>query len=76
MEKVVGRNDRPASQAEPDAHVTREEGVAKPRERKHYSFYFSILMLAIIALIVAWDVTALSLALPVSLSPLATATAD
>lgn len=80
MEKVVSRNDRPASQAEPDANVRREDGVTKPQERKHYSFYLSILMLAMIALIVAWDVTALSLALPVSLSPsgiaLATATAD
>lgn len=35
---------------------------------KHYSFYLSMVMLALIALIVAWDGTALSLALPVSLS--------
>jgi hypothetical protein len=80
MEKVVSRNDRPASQAELDANVTLEDGVTVPRERKHYSFYLSILMLSMIALIVAWDVTALSLALPVSLSAsvtaLVTATAD
>ncbi|KAF2264421.1 MFS general substrate transporter, partial [Lojkania enalia] len=65
MEKSVSRNDRPGSQAKPDANVTQGDGVTKPRERKHYSFYLSILMLAMIALIVVWDVTALSLALPV-----------
>lgn len=75
MEKVESRNDRPASQAEPDANVTRDDGVSRPRERKHYSFYLSVLMLAMIALIVAWDVTALSLALPVSLSPSGVASA-
>lgn len=80
MEKVESRNDRPASQAEPDANLTLEDGVTNQRGKKHFSFYMSILMLAMIALIVSWDVTALSLALPVSLSPsriaLATATAD
>lgn len=80
MEKAESRNGRPASQAEPDANVTREDGVREPRERKHHSFYLSILMLAMIGLIVSWDVTALSLALSVSLSPsgieLATSTSD
>ncbi|KJZ78551.1 hypothetical protein HIM_01942 [Hirsutella minnesotensis 3608] len=67
MEKGVERNDndRPTSQAEPDANVTQADGGTEPRERKHYSFYLSILMLAMIAIIVSWDVTALSLALPV-----------
>lgn len=69
MEKVESRNERPVSQGEPDANVLREDGGAKPQGKKHYSFYLSILMLAMIALIVAWDVTALSLALPVSPSP-------
>ncbi|RDW58844.1 hypothetical protein BP6252_13320 [Coleophoma cylindrospora] len=65
MEKVVSLNDRPASQAEPKAEVPPEDGVRKPQGKKHYSFYLSIVMLATIALIVSWDVTALSLALPV-----------
>jgi hypothetical protein len=69
MEKIVGRNDDAASQPEPDVSATLEDGVAPLRKRKHYSFYLSILMLTMIALIVAWDVTALSLALPVSLWP-------
>ncbi|KAF3480037.1 uncharacterized protein GIQ15_07013 [Arthroderma uncinatum] len=64
MEKVESRNGRPGSQTEPDANEIREDGVTKA-QRKHYSFYLSILMLAAIALIVAWDVTALSLALPI-----------
>lgn len=72
MEKVVSHNDRSALQAEPEADITHDDSATKPREGKHYSFYFSILMLAMIALIVSWDVTALSLALPVSLSPRST----
>ncbi|KAL7940019.1 major facilitator superfamily domain-containing protein [Trichoderma barbatum] len=65
MEKVARRNDSPASLGEPDANAVREDSGTKPQERKHYSFYLSMLMLAIISVIVAWDVTALSLALPV-----------
>lgn len=65
MEKTVSHNEHPG---EPDVDVTREDGATKP-QKKHYSFYLSILMLAVIALIVSWDVTALSLALPVSLLP-------
>jgi hypothetical protein len=34
-------------------------------DKKSLSFYMSVLMLSMIALIVSWDVTALSLALPV-----------
>ncbi|KAM5445111.1 hypothetical protein MaudCBS49596_007839 [Microsporum audouinii] len=64
MEKVESRNGRAASQTEPGSNEIREDGVTKP-QGKHYSFYLSILMLASISLIVAWDVTALSLALPV-----------
>ncbi|KAF7563662.1 hypothetical protein G7046_g477 [Stylonectria norvegica] len=67
MEKVQSRNDPLPSQGDPEAVLPREaeEAVATPPEKKHYSFYLSILMLAMIALIVSWDVTALSLALPV-----------
>jgi hypothetical protein len=70
MEKVESLNDRSASQerqAIDATMVARQSGVAQPQRKKHYSFYMSQLMLAMIALIVAWDVTALSLALPVSL---------
>lgn len=64
MEKV----ESPASHGDPEAKAVQEDYVedTKPRERKHYSFYLSILMLSMIALIISWDVTALSLALPVS----------
>jgi hypothetical protein len=67
VEKVESLNGCPASQAAQAANMARESGVTKPQGRKHYSFYLSQLMLAMIALIVAWDVTALSLALPVSI---------
>ncbi|KAF2272262.1 MFS general substrate transporter [Westerdykella ornata] len=66
MEKGVSRvDDGPASQTEPEANAAQQNSATQPRERKHYSFYLSILMLSMIALIVTWDVTALSLALPV-----------
>lgn len=59
-----------------EARVTRQDKAASGSQsptpapqKKHYSFYLSILMLAVIALIVSWDVTALSLALPVGLLP-------
>jgi hypothetical protein len=66
MEQVEKSGDRHAPQAELEANVTPQEDVAEPPEKKHYSFYLSILMLSMIGMIVAWDVTALSLALPVS----------
>jgi len=65
MEKNESSGDRPRLPTEPHAASTLEEGNI-PRERKPFSFYMSILMLAMIGLIVSWDVTALSLALPVS----------
>ncbi|KAG4443871.1 hypothetical protein IFR05_000637 [Cadophora sp. M221] len=63
MEKV----ESPALHGDPEANAIPEDNVddTVPRERKHYSFYMSILMLSMIALIISWDVTALSLALPV-----------
>jgi hypothetical protein len=48
--------------------MARESGVTKPLQKKHYSFYLSQLMLAMIALLVSWDVIALSLALPVRIT--------
>jgi hypothetical protein len=66
MEKVESRNDSPESQGEPDSEAVQEESGTRPQEKKHYSFYLSMLMLCMISLIVSWDVTALSLALPVS----------
>ena len=57
---------------DPEIRVTRQDEAASgsqsptpASQKKHYSFYLSIVMLAVIALIVSWDVTALSLALPV-----------
>jgi hypothetical protein len=42
------------------------DDTTQPSSRKKpLSFYISMLMLSMIALIVSWDVTALSLALPV-----------
>lgn len=64
VEKEVGRDAHTAPSETPVGAAT-----APARGRKHYSFYLSILMLAVIALIVVWDVTALSLALPVRLAP-------
>lgn len=66
VEKVESLHGCPAAQAAQTTHFAQETGVTKSQARKHHSFYFSQLMLAMIALIVAWDVTALSLALPVS----------
>ncbi|KAJ5259398.1 MFS general substrate transporter [Penicillium angulare] len=68
MEKAESHNDRPGEHndrpGETEADAPQEDGATKP-QKKHFSFYMSILMLAVIALIVSWDVTALSLALPV-----------
>lgn len=66
MEKAESSNDYSAAQ--PELSATREDDVTRPQAKKHHSFYLSILMLTMIALIVAWDATALSLALPVSLT--------
>ena len=44
-----------------------EDEATASSHQKHYSFYLSMLVLALIAVIVAWDATALSLALPVSI---------
>ncbi|KAL6890033.1 major facilitator superfamily domain-containing protein [Trichoderma evansii] len=65
MEKVESRNKEHASQAQLGEDATKESVVMEPRKGKHHSFYLSILMLSMIALIISWDVTALSLALPV-----------
>jgi hypothetical protein len=70
MEKVGNNDDRHVPQAGLEPNVTSQEHVAETQEKKHYSFYLSILMLSMIGIIVSWDVTALSLALPVSFSPL------
>lgn len=67
MEKVEGLQVPSVPHEDPVVNATQDAKITKSRDTKHYSFYFSILMLAMIALIVAWDVTALSLALPVSL---------
>lgn len=67
MEKDLGRNDDATSQGEHRPCATREDRTTQMRKSKHHSFYLSMLMLTMIALIVAWDVTALSLALPVSI---------
>ncbi|KAF1818037.1 MFS general substrate transporter [Dissoconium aciculare CBS 342.82] len=47
------------------ATVRISDPIPRSKGKKSLSFYMSILMLAMIALIVSWDVTALSLALPV-----------
>ncbi|CAE7193227.1 hypothetical protein CFE70_007156 [Pyrenophora teres f. teres 0-1] len=65
MEKGDRLHDLPAPQTEPGTTEAQEDGVTTPREGKHYSFHLTILMLALIGLIVAWDATALSLALPI-----------
>ncbi|KAL7918577.1 MFS general substrate transporter [Trichoderma austrokoningii] len=77
MEKAVSHDDSAESQgasaASQDASAASQDASAnvvqgdntKPQGKKHHSFYFSMLMLCIISLIVSWDVTALSLALPV-----------
>ena len=65
VEKAFGRDEQHT--APPGAPVA--SATTPTTGRKHYSFYLSILMLAVIALIVVWDVTALSLALPVSIAP-------
>lgn len=73
MEKAAkSGSDQDASPTDLEQNVTLPlQGVAEPQQKKHYSFYLSVLMLAMISLIVAWDVTALSLALPVKIpSPL------
>ncbi|KAL5042369.1 hypothetical protein BDW71DRAFT_190105 [Aspergillus fruticulosus] len=77
LDKDEGSMEKTTSQSrghdqDPEARVTRQDEAASGSQsptpapqKKHYSFYLSILMLAVIALIVSWDVTALSLALPV-----------
>jgi hypothetical protein len=47
------------------ATVRISDPIPRSKGKKSLSFYMSILTLAMIALIVSWDVTALSLALPV-----------
>jgi hypothetical protein len=54
-----------ASRPRDGATVQTSDLVSRTKGKKSVSFYMSILTLAMIALIVSWDVTALSLALPV-----------
>ncbi|KAF2656375.1 MFS general substrate transporter [Lophiostoma macrostomum CBS 122681] len=65
MEKVEDSDFRHAPPDELKANVSSQQDVSEPQEKKHYSFYLSILMLSMIGMIVSWDVTALSLALPI-----------
>lgn len=68
LEKVESHHVGPTARAGHDTTVAQDGEIIRSQGKKHYSFYLLQLMLAMIALIVAWDVTALSLALPVSTS--------
>jgi hypothetical protein len=73
--ETISLNDRTRSESERNQNATFDAERTLPSpvneattvsHKKHYSFYLSVLMLALIAIIVSWDATALSLALPVS----------